>query len=131
MGLLEDSELWESLTRRPLEDMRQLIRRIEEYKHLEDDRLQSKGKASLVNRPWSSRFQPRPRKDLRIQEPKLRLGEVNVTFKESVHRIVDWIKNEPSFRWSNKMRGDPSRRNQNLYCTYHRDKRHITEQCQV
>ncbi|XP_030923177.1 uncharacterized protein LOC115950067 [Quercus lobata] len=39
IGLLEDSELWESLTKRPLEDMRQLMRRIEEYKCLEDDRL--------------------------------------------------------------------------------------------
>ena len=29
------------------------------------------------------------------------------------------------------MGGDPSRRNQNLYCTYHRDKRHTTEQCRV
>ena len=39
MGLLEDSELQESLTRRPPEDMRQLIRCIEEYKRLEADRL--------------------------------------------------------------------------------------------
>ena len=39
MGLLEDLELLESLTKRPLKDMRQLIRRIEEYKYLEDDRL--------------------------------------------------------------------------------------------
>ena len=29
------------------------------------------------------------------------------------------------------MGGDPSRRNQNLYCTYHRDKGHTTEQCWV
>ena len=26
---------------------------------------------------------------------------------------------------------DPSRRNQNLYCTYHRDKGHTIEQCRV
>ena len=32
MGLPEDSKLRESLTRRPPEDMRQLMRRIEEYK---------------------------------------------------------------------------------------------------
>ena len=50
MGLPEDSELQESLTKRPLEDMRQLMRRIEEYKHLEDDRLQNKGKTPLLNR---------------------------------------------------------------------------------
>ena len=29
------------------------------------------------------------------------------------------------------MGGDPSRRNQNLYYTYHRDKGHTTEQCRV
>ena len=52
MGLPEDSELRESLTKRPPEDMRQLMRRIEEYKCLENDRLQSKGKAPLLNRSW-------------------------------------------------------------------------------
>ena len=50
-GLLEDSELRESLMRKPLEDMRQLMRRIEEYKCLEDDRLQSKGKAQVMSCP--------------------------------------------------------------------------------
>jgi len=86
---------------------------------LEDDRLQSKGKASVINHPRHIGLQSRPRKELRIQEPEPPMGEVNVTFKESVHRIVDRIKNESYIRWPNKMRGDPSRRNQNLYCTYH------------
>ena len=56
---------------------------------------------------------------------------MNVTFKEPVHIIVDQIKNKSYFRWPNKMGGDLSRRNQNLYCTYHRDKGHTTEQCRV
>ena len=63
-----------------------------------------------------------------MQEPEAQMGEVNVVFKEPVHKIVDRIKNEPFFRWPNKMGGDPSRRNQNLYCTYHKDKGHTTEQ---
>ena len=52
-------------------------------------------------------------------------------FKEPVHKILDRIKNKPYFQWLSKMGGDPSRRNQNLYCTYHRDKGHTIEQCRV
>ena len=66
-----------------------------------------------------------------MQEPKAQMGEVNVASKEPVHKIVDRIKNESFFRWSNKMGGDHSGRNQNLYCTYHRDKGYTTEQCRV
>ena len=114
MGLPENSELRESLTKRPPEDMRQLMRHIEEYKRLEDDRLQSKGKASLVNQSRLGIFPSRLRRDLRIQEPEMQVGEINVAFKEPMHKIVDQIKNEPFFRWPNKMGGDPFRRNQNL-----------------
>ena len=60
MMLPEDSELRESLTRKPPEDMRQLMRHIEEYKRLEDDRLQSKGKAPVMSRPRQGGFQLRP-----------------------------------------------------------------------
>ena len=98
MGLLEDSELRESLTKMPPEDMRQLMRCIEEYKCLKDDRLQSKGKASLLNRSRQGIFPSRPRKDLKIQESGAQMKEVNVAFKEPVHKIVDQIKNESYFR---------------------------------
>ena len=98
MGLPENSKLQESLTKKPPEDMRQLMRRIEEYKRLEDDRLQSKGKAPLVNQSRPGIFPPRPRRDLRVQEPEVQMGEVNVVFKEPVHKIVDRIKNELFFR---------------------------------
>ena len=70
MGLPEDSELQGSLTKRPPEDMRQLMRRIEEYKCLVNDLLQSKGKAPLLNHSRQGIFPSRPRKDLRMQEPK-------------------------------------------------------------
>ena len=35
------------------------------------------------------------------------MGEVNVAFRDLVHKIVDWIKNEPFFRWPNKIGGTP------------------------
>ena len=39
LGLSYDFEMRESLTKQPHEDMHQLMRHIEEYKRLKDDRL--------------------------------------------------------------------------------------------
>ena len=37
--------------------------------------------------------------------------------------------NEPFFKCPNKMMGNPEKRNRNLYCQYHRDHGHTTEDC--
>ena len=84
--------------RRPPEDMRQLMRRIEEYKRLEDDRLQSRGKAPLMGRSRQSILPTKPKKDFRMQEPEVQIKGVNVAFKELVHKILERIKNESFFR---------------------------------
>ena len=36
---------------------------------------------------------------MRIQEPNIQIREINVTLKELVHKILEWIKNKPYFRW--------------------------------
>ena len=56
LGLPEDSELRDSLTRRPPEDMWQLIRHTEEYKRLEDNWQQNKGKASIISQSRKGGF---------------------------------------------------------------------------
>lgn len=48
LALSQDSELRDLLTMKPFESMHQLMRRIEEYKRLEDDRQQSKGKTVIM-----------------------------------------------------------------------------------
>jgi hypothetical protein len=50
-------------------------------------------------------------------------------FKEPIHRILDKIKGESFFVWPPKLVGDPAARNQNLYCFYHLDRGHLTENC--
>ena len=52
---------------------------------------------------------------------------INSLFKELVYQILEKINNEQYFRWPNKMGGDPSKRNQSLYCHYHQEKGHNTE----
>ena len=54
---------------------------------------------------------------------------VNVVFGEPVQKILENVRNEPFFKWPNKMAGDPMNRNQNLYCHYHQDYGHTTEDC--
>ena len=56
---------------------------------------------------------------------------VNTVFWESVHQVLEKIKNKPYFKWLNKMSGDPLRRNQSLHCQYHQKWGHITEDCRT
>ena len=46
-----------------------------------------------------------------------------------MQQVLEKVKNEPFFKWPNKMAGDPVNRNQNLYCHYHQDHRQTTEDC--
>ena len=52
---------------------------------------------------------------------------VNTVFRELLHQILGKIKNEPYFKWPNKMGGDPMKRNQSLHCQYHQDQGYTTE----
>ena len=54
---------------------------------------------------------------------------VNTIFQEPVQQVLEKIKNESFFKWPNKMAGDPMRHNQSLYCQYHHDHGHTTEDC--
>ena len=46
-----------------------------------------------------------------------------------MQKVLEKVRNEPFFKWPNKMAGDPVNHNQNLYCHYHQDHRHTTEDC--
>ena len=39
------------------------------------------------------------------------------------------IKDDPSLKWPEKMKGDPNKRNRNKYCRFHRDHEHDTDEC--
>ena len=39
------------------------------------------------------------------------------------------IKDDPSLKWPEKMKGDPNKRNRNKYCRFHRDHGHDTDEC--
>ena len=39
------------------------------------------------------------------------------------------IKDDPSLKWPEKMKGDPNKCNRNKYCCFHKDHGHDTDEC--
>ena len=46
-----------------------------------------------------------------------------------MHQVLEKVKNESFFKWPNKMIENPEKQNCNLYCQYHQDHGHNTEDC--
>ena len=46
-----------------------------------------------------------------------------------LEQVFMQIKDDPSLKWPEKMKGDPNKRNRNKYCCFHRDHRHDTNEC--
>ncbi|XP_065619445.1 uncharacterized protein LOC136063254 [Quercus suber] len=134
LGLPTDHDLRTSLSRKPVTNMRQLIDHIEKYKRVEEAQQQGKGKDKVIPQDRkdfrSDRYNNnKPRRDFAGQSGSTNAHAVNTVFKELVYQVLEKIKNESFFRWPSKMVGNPERRNHNLYCQYHQDHGHATEDC--
>ena len=107
---------------------------IDKYRRVKEDQLQGKGKAKVIPQERkdfrSDRYNNnRPRKDYTGQSGSANAQAVNAVFQEPVQQVLEKIKNEPFFKWPNKMVGEPTRLNQNLYYHYHKDHGHTTDDC--
>ena len=94
---------------------------IDKYKRVEEDQLQGKGKEKIIphkrNDFRSERYNNNhPRRDFAGQSGSTNTQTVNAVFKEPIHQVLEKVKNEPFFKWPNKMAGDSSKLNQSLYC---------------
>jgi hypothetical protein len=135
LGLPPSTGLHQSLTKRPPTTLKKLIDRVERFVRVEEDGGNTYAMVSEVPiSPPISRPQART-----TQAPKARSAPTSYAppsykafqrvFKEPIHRLLDKIKGKPFFVWPSKLIGDPEVRNQNLYCFYHCDKGHLTENC--
>ena len=133
VGLPSEYGLRKSLTSKPVTSLRQLMDRVNKYKRIEDDQPQEKGKAKVIPQEMrdfrSDRYNNnRPRRDY-VEQSGSNNQVVGAVFREPVHQVLEKIKNEPFFKWPNKMVENPEKRNRNLCCQYHRDHGHTTEDC--
>ena len=131
-GLPTEHDLRKSLTGKPVTSVRLLMDRIDKYRRIEEDQLQGKGKAKVIPQERrdsrSDRAQNnRPRRDFAGQSGSVNTQAVNIVFREPMQKILEKVGNEPFFKWPNNMAGDLMNRNKNMYCHYHQDHGHTTE----
>ena len=120
VGLPPEHGLRKSLTGKPVTSLRQLMDRVDKYKRIEDDQQQGKGKDKVIPQErrdfMSDRYNNNRRRRDYIEQSGLNNQVVGAVFREPVHQVLEKIKNEPFFKWPNKMVGNPEKRNHNLYC---------------
>ena len=109
-SLLVEHGLRKSLTSKPVTSMHQLMDWIDKYKQVEEDQMQGRGKEKVIPQERkdfrSDRYtNNRPRRDFAGQPKTTSARNVGVVFREPVHQVLEKIKNEPYFRWPNKMAG--------------------------
>ena len=126
--------LKKSLTGKPATSVRQLMDRIDKYKQVEEEQMQGKGNEKVISQEMrdfrSDRYiNSHPRRDFAGQSETTNAQNVEAVLWEPVHQVLEKIKSEPYFRWPNKMVGESIKRNQHLYCQYHQDHGHTTEDC--
>ena len=112
--------LRKSLTGKPATSVRQLIDQIDKYKRVEEEQLQSKGKEKVIPQERrdfrSDRYtNNHPMRDFVGQSETTNTQNVGAVFRKSVHQVLEKIKNEPYFKWLNKMAGESIKRNHNFY----------------
>ena len=72
--------------------------------------MQGRGKEKVIPQERrdfrSDRYiNSRPRRDFTRQPETTSARNVGVVFRDPVHQVLEKIKNEPYFRWPNKMAG--------------------------
>ena len=136
VGLPAEHDLRKYLTRKLVGSVRQLINCIDEYKRVEEDQQQGKGKAKVTLQEWrnfrSDRYNSsQPQRDFVGHPSSAATQMITTVFREPVHQVLEKIKNKPYFKWPTKMGGDPTKHNQSLHYQYHQERGHSTEDCRT
>ena len=108
VGLPSEHGLRKSLIGKPVTSLRQFMDQVDKYKRIKDGQQQGKGKAKVIPQERrdfrSDRYNNnRPRRDYAGQSGSTNTQMINAVFQEPVRQVLEKIKNEPFFKWLNKI----------------------------
>ncbi|XP_050290000.1 uncharacterized protein LOC126728179 [Quercus robur] len=79
-------------------------------------------------RPKKGRTDDKKDRDNRKTGPPAR-NQNYTPLNALLDQVLMQIKDDPSLKWPEKMKGDPNKRNKNKYYCFHRDHGHDTDEC--
>ena len=79
-------------------------------------------------RPKKGRTEERKDRDNKKPGPSAR-NQQYTPLNVPLEQVLMQVKDDPSLKWSKKMKGDPNKRNRNKYCRFHRDHGHDMDGC--
>ena len=122
------------------QSMAELVHSAQNFMNAEDVIIAKKRKRSerMEGNPSRQSEQgPRPKKgwteewkdrDTKKSGPSSR-NQQYTPLNAPLEQVLMQIKDDPSLKWPEKMKGDPNKRNRSKYCHFHRDHRHDTDEC--
>ncbi|XP_065620673.1 uncharacterized protein LOC136063755 [Quercus suber] len=120
--------------------MAELVHSAQNFMNAEDAIIAKKRKRAQrmeANPTLHSRQGPRPKKgrmedkkdrDNRKAGPSAR-NQNYTPLNAPLNHVLMQIKDDPSLKWLEKMKGDPNKCNKNKYCRFYRDHGHDTDEC--
>ena len=81
-----------------------------------------------VPHPKKGRTEHKKDQDGKKASP-LAQSQLYMPLNTPLEQVLMQIKDDPSLKWPEKMKGDPNKRNRNKYCCFHRDHGHNTDEC--
>ena len=121
--------------------MAELVHSAQNFMNVEDTIIAKKRKRAERMEAHSARHSeqgPRPKKG-RTKDKKERgnrkmssssgRSQNYTPLNASLDQVLMQIKDDPSLKWPEKMKGDPNKRNKNKYCCFHRDNGHDMDEC--
>ncbi|KAL6325980.1 hypothetical protein AAG906_038472 [Vitis piasezkii] len=133
-GAYARDPFFEFLSQKPPTSMDDLFRRASKYSMLEDDvravtqQVLVAGQAARSEATRNFKASNHPGSSNRGQDER-RPPLIRTPLTKSYEKLLPIIRDLPGFRWPVPIRSNPSERNRNKRCDYHKDHGHTTETC--
>ncbi|KAK2996438.1 hypothetical protein RJ639_025575 [Escallonia herrerae] len=118
-----------SLNKRPPENMSDLLDRVEKYLRAEEDSTMSHQEE--IHSGQKRRDHPEGKNQDEPKRPRALLSKSFTPLNTTREHILHQIKGQNIIKWPKPMRGPAERRDTQVYCHFHKDHGHTTEECKV